>query len=211
MGAIVDSDSVAMDAKSDDEARMLSDEEERFSFKRKRETRARPRSVRRRVQLEQDLDDLRDANVELYEAVVCSDPREIVRKAVVNRHNRTNLPLLEWAEGVLLQLCHFHEPLNLEQLTWNRVLEILQCQWRREVMHPLTEMVGRYATLDGIVRDNHEWKLRNGLILSDSRVFHKTPPTVAFRVLRRFSVKTCLRPRQTGKPPAISTYAVFRP
>lgn len=166
-----------------------------------------PRTVQRKQQFQRDLLALRERNPELYEAIVCSDAREIVRKALINRHNWNNLAMLEWSEGVMLQLCYLHEPLDLSLLTWKRVLDLLRMQWRREVMLPIVETVGRHATLASILRENHERKLRHGFLGGDDqRVFHETPPGVSHRVIRTFTVKNASgRARQFGKPPATTS------
>lgn len=118
------------------------------------------------------------------EVMRCRNVDSMVRMACINLRNFNNLPLLEWSEAIMLQLCMLKIELDFKQIDWSTVRSILKSQWSHEVVSSLRKHCGCLDTLNEIITKNHAEKLRRKLVENDEMFY--IVPHINYQLLQTF-------------------------
>lgn len=140
------------------------------------------------------------------DAAQCRNVDSMVRMACINLRNINNLPIMEWSEAIMLQLCTLKIELNLKLVDWSAACNILKAQWSHEVVSSLRKHSGTLDPLSDIIAKNHQLKIRMSLVRPDE--MFRDVPKINYELLRTFCVEplsTMLAPppinmRQRSKP-----------
>lgn len=133
------------------------------------------------------------------DAAQCRNVDSMVRMACINLRNINNLPIMEWSEAIMLQLCTLKIELNLKLVDWSAACNILKAQWSHEVVSSLRKHSGTLDPLSDIIAKNHQLKIRMSLVRPDE--MFRDIPKINYELLRTF----CVEPLSTMlAPPPIN-------
>lgn len=133
-----------------------------------------------------ELNRLKKIDPDLCNFIMMKNAVDIIRTACLNSTNYKNLPILEYSESVLLQLCSM-EKLDFASLTYKDAIEIaINGQWMPVIANPLREYINSKVTLRQILEKNHKIKLKLNMLSSEDQVFGIVPVHVHYSILVKY-------------------------
>lgn len=130
--------------------------------------------------------DLKTSNPLLYKVIHLKDPKEIVVNAFAYRQMYENLPLVEWSEAVLLQLCDLSVKMSFSDMLWKDALAILENQWNHNLYNTTLMYLGKNRSIGLIIERNHMWKVKRAILPSEYTFC--TTPCVDYKRLKEYKI-----------------------
>lgn len=123
----------------------------------------------------------------LYEAMLIKHDDVMIQFACKHCNNRLNLPLMEWSEAVLIQLCDLKTENNYIHNSWAVTKDIVENnQWSLPISYNIRKYASAFKSLAQLLEQNHLFKI-NEHSLKPTTVFVNLP-TIRYNVLEKYKI-----------------------
>lgn len=126
-------------------------------------------------------------NFLLYEAMMIKHDDVMIQFACKHCCNRKNIPLMEWSEAVLIQLCDLKMKDNFKHNSWLIIKDIVDNnQWSLPVSYNVRKFASALKSLSQILEQNHKFKIVEHNL--NPMAMFVSVPTIRFDILEKYKI-----------------------